>query len=196
MAFEDEPPDREYPYWPGWGTVGCGVVFFGLVGGIGVSLLPGGYERVQTGDLPTGIAMMIIGVFGIPTLGMAFLSFAGGIRDTFRPPLLRVTATALLLPAGARGDIPEDEYGEPISKELPHPETIPFSAIRRITRSGPRLNEVLEIKHDLSELPLQLKQHMMRVADFDDLEMALRVAVPTAFASALPPPSANGEPNR
>ena len=174
MAFEVESLDRAYPYWPGWGTVGCAIVFFGLVGGIGVSLLPGGYDRVQTGDLPTGIAMMVIGVFGIPTLGMAFLSFVGGIRDTFRPPLLRVTATTLLLPAGARGDPPEDEYGEPISKEPPQPETVPFSAIRRITRGGPRLNEILEVTHDLSTTPLQIKQHMMRAADFEDLEMVLR----------------------
>lgn len=197
MAFEGQQTDREYPYWTGWGTVGCAIVFFGLVGGVGVSLLPGGYDRVKTGDLPTGIAMMVIGLFGIPTLFMSFWSLVAGIRDTFRPPVLRVTSTALVLPIEARGDPPEDEYGEPVSQEPPQPEVVPFAAIRRVTRGGPRFNEVMEVTHDLSATPLQLRQHMMRAADFDELELVLRTAVPAAFVEPQPPapsPSANGEP--
>jgi hypothetical protein len=179
--------------------VGCAIVFFGLIGSVGVSLLPGGYDRVQTGDLPTGVAMMVIGVFGIPTLGMAVWSLIAGIRDTVRPPLLRVTATGLVLPFEARGDPPLDEYGEPISHEPPQPKAIPFSAIRSISRGGPRFNEVLEVKHELCALPLVLKQHMMRTADFDDLEMVLRAAVPAAFSVPqlpAPSPSANGDSHR
>jgi hypothetical protein len=195
MAFEDrEGEERAYPYWAGWHTVGCAILFFGLLGSIGVSLLPAGYERVQTGDLPTGIAMMVMGVFGIPTLAMAFLSLAGGIRDTFRPPLLRVTVTGLVLPIEARGDPPEDEYGEPIGDEPPQPETVPFAAIKWVKRGGPRLNEAMEIAHDLSKVELRIRQCMMRRADFDELEGALRDAVPAAFLSAPPEPQADTKP--
>ncbi len=189
MAFEDrEGEDRAYPYWAGWYTVGCAILFFGLLGSIGVALLPAGYERVQTGDLPTGIAMMVIGLFGIPTLAMSFLSLAAGVRDTFRPPLLRLTATAFLLPIEARGDPPEDEYGEPIGEEPPQPETVPFAAVRWIKRTGPRLNSALEVAHDLSQEALRIRQCMMRVADFDDLEAVLRAALPVAFLNAPPDP--------
>ena len=81
MAFEDAPQtEHAYPYWAGWHVVGCAILFFGLLGSIAVTLLPAGYERVQTGDLPTGIAMMVMGLFGIPTLAMSFLSLAAGIR--------------------------------------------------------------------------------------------------------------------
>jgi hypothetical protein len=189
MAFEDRAgEERAYPYWAGWHVVGCAILFFGLLGAIGVSLLPAGYERVQTGDLPTGVAMMVMGVFGIPTLGMAFLSMYAGVRDTFRPPLLRVTDAALMLPIEARGDPPEDEYGEPIGEEPPQPETVPFAAIRWIKRGGPRLNQMLVVAHDLSKAELQIRQCMMRSADFDELEAVLRAALPGAFLGAPPPP--------
>jgi hypothetical protein len=184
MASEELPPERAYPYRNGWHVVGCAVMFFGLVGGIGVSLFPTGYEKFRAGQLPTGIALMVIGVFGVPTLGMALWSLIKGVLDAFRPPLVRVTATALVLPTTARGEPPRDDYGEPISKEPPHPETLPFTAIRRAVRTGPRLNAVLEIVHDLSAAPLILQQHMMRVADFEELEQVLRAAVPGAFTVA------------
>jgi hypothetical protein len=187
MPPEDETPgERAYPYWAGWGTVGCAIVFFGLIGGIGVSLFPTGYEKFQAGELPTGIALMVIGIFGLPTLGMAVWSLIAGVRDTLRPPVLRVTAEALVLPIEARGEPPQDEHGEPIGTEPPQPETVPFAAIRRVTRGGPRRNEIMEVAHDLSEKPLQIKQHMMRVADFDELEKLLRTAVPGAFANTSP----------
>src|SRR5262245_19863852 len=188
MVDEDLSSERAYPYWAGWGVVGCAIVFFGLLGSIGVSLIPAGYDRVQSGQLPTGIAMIVLGVFGIPTLAMSFLSLAAGIRDTFRPPLLRVTATALVLPIEARGDPPQDEYGEPVSEEPPHPEPLPFTAIRWIRRIGPEHNQKLEIAHDLSEQTLSIDQYKMRAADFDDLEIVLRTAVPAAFLSAPPDP--------
>ncbi|MBN9121394.1 MAG: hypothetical protein J0I06_19955 [Planctomycetes bacterium] len=191
MALEQEPQvGPAYPYWAGWHTVGCAILFFGLLGSIGVSLLPAGYERVQTGDLPTGVAMMVMGVFGIPTLGMALVSICAGVRDTLRPPLLRVTATALVLPAEARGEPPQDEYGEPVSRDPPQPETVPFAAIRWVRRSGPRFNEELTIAHDLSTVELRIRQHMMRTADFDALEASLRAALPAAFLSAPPEPQA------
>jgi hypothetical protein len=188
QSENEQPADRGYPYWAGWHVVGCAILFFGLLGSIGVSLLPAGYERVQSGDLPTGVAMMVIGVFGIPTLGMAFLSIYAGVRDTFRPPLLRVTATALVLPIEARGEPPQDEYGEPIGEEPPHPETVPFTAIRWVKRSGPRFNAVLLVAHDLSEQELQIRECMMRSADFEELEGVLRAAVPAAFLIAPPEP--------
>jgi hypothetical protein len=189
MAFEDESPDtRAYAYWIGWHVAGCAILFFGLLGSIGVSLIPAGYERVQTGDLPTGIAMMVIGVFGIPTLGMAFLSIYAAVRDTFWPPLLRVTAVALVLPIEARGQPPQDEYGEPIGEEPPHPEQIPFTAVRWIKRAGPRLNDFLLVAHDLSKEELRLERRMMWGGDFEELESVLRAALPAAFLSAPPDP--------
>jgi hypothetical protein len=194
MAIEDESPDtRAYPYWAGWQVVGCAVLFFGLLGSIGVSLIPAGYERVQTGDLPTGVAMLVLGVFATPILGMAFLSIYAGLRDTFRPPVLRVTATALVLPIEARGEPPQDEYGEPIGEAPPQPETVPFSAIRWIKCSGPRFNHVLEIAHDLSKEALRIRECMMRVADFEELEVLLRGALPTAFLSAPPEPQTDAK---
>jgi hypothetical protein len=67
---------------------------------------------------------------------------------------------------------------------------VPFAAIRRVTRSGPRFNELLEVAHDLAAEPLTLRQHMMRAADFEELEKLLRAAVPQAFAEREP--SAHG----
>lgn len=178
----DAPAEHEYPYWAGWHVVGCAILFFGLLGSIAVALLPAGYERVQTGDLPTGIAMMVMGVFGIPTLAMSLLSLLGGIRDTFRPPLLKLTATAFVLPVEARGEPPQDEFGEPIGDEPPQPEVVPFAAVRRVARGGPPLAPVLLVTHGLSKVELRLERNMMRKADFDDLEAVLRAALPAAFA--------------
>ena len=184
MTSDQEKPARAYAYWVGWHVAGCAILFFGLLGSIGVALIPAGYERIQRGDLPTGVAMTVIGAFGIPTLGMAFLSIYAVVRDTFWPPVLRVTATALVLPTEARGEPPQDEYGEPIGDEPPHPEEIPFSAIRWIKRSGPRFNSELEIAHDLSKEGLRIRQHMMWRAEFEELEAVLRAALPAAFLSA------------
>ncbi len=187
MASEDQPPaEHAYPYWRGWQAVGCAVLFFGLIGSIGVSLIPAGYEKVQVGQLPTGIALLILGVLGIPTLMMSFFVLLAGIRDTFRPPLLRVTATALVLPIEARGEPPQDEYGEPVSDEPPHPQTLPFTAIRWVRRGGTRFNHTLEVAHELSESLVRIERYMMRPADFDALETVLRAALPEAFAAAPP----------
>jgi hypothetical protein len=182
MRSDELPAERAFAYRSGWHVVGCAVVFFGLVGGIGVSLFPTGYEKARAGQLPTGIALMVIGVFGLPTLGMALWSLVAGVRDALRPPLVRVTATALVLPPAARGEPPVDADGEPLGKEPPHPEAIPLAAIRSLTRSGPRFNGVLEIGYERGPEPLRLMQHMMRAADFDELERVLRAAVPGAFA--------------
>jgi hypothetical protein len=183
MAREGEPAERAFPYRTGWRVVGCAVLFFGLVGGIGVSLFPTGYEKFRAGDLPTGVALMVIGVFGLPTLGMALWSLAGGVRAALSPPLVRVTATTLVLPPAARGEPPQDEYGEPLSTDPPHPEAIPLAAIRRVVRSGPPLNAVLEIDHALGATPLKLDQCMMRLTDFDELERLLRAAAPAAVTT-------------
>lgn len=182
MTTESKPAtERAYPYWAGWHVVGCAILFFGLLGSIAVALLPAGYERFQTGDLPTGIAMMVMGLFGVPTLLMSVWSLIGGIRDTVRPPLLRVTADALLLPSEARGEPPQDEYGEPTSTEPPHPAAVPLASVRWVKRSGPPLNPVLLVSHGGATQPLELRRNMMRKGDFDDLEATLRAALPTAF---------------
>jgi hypothetical protein len=183
------PPDRAFPYWAGWHSVGCSVLLYGLIGSIGVSLFPTGYEKLQSGQLPTGIALMVMAAFGVPTLAMAFWSVIAGVRDTFRPPMVSVAATGLVLPRVVRGEPPEDEHGLP-TQEPPQPREVPFAAIRRVTRSGPRFNELLEVAHDLAAEPLTLRQHMMRAADFEELEKLLRAAVPQAFAEREP--SAHG----
>jgi hypothetical protein len=186
---EEAQPERAYAYWPGWHNVGCSVLLYGLIGSIGVSLFPTGVEKVRAGQLPTGVALIVLAIFGVPTLAMAVWSVISGVRDTFRPPRLRVTTTALILPQSARGEPLEDVHGLP-TKELQHPETIPFMAIRRVTRTGPRFNGVLDVTHDLSTTALKIYQHMMRAADFDELERILRAAAPDAFAGA--PPAAPG----
>lgn len=171
------PTGRAFPYRAGWHSVGCSMLLYGLIGSIGVSLFPTGYEKFRVGQLPTGIALMVMAAFGIPTLAMALWSFAVGVRDTLHPPLLRVTATGLVLPRSARGEPPQDEYGEPVSNEPPQPQVVPFAAVRGVTRSGPRFSELLEVTHDLCAEPLLLRQHMMRAADFEELEILLRAAV-------------------
>jgi hypothetical protein len=162
------------------------MLLYGLIGAIGVSLFPTGYQKMQAGQLPTGIALMVMAVFGVPTLAMAFWSLIAGVRDTFRPPLLRVTAAGLVLPRIARGEPPVDEHGLPVSNEPPQPEVLPFAAIRSVARSGPRFNAVMEVTHGLCPEPLQLRQHMMRTADFEELERLLRGEVPAAFAEREP----------
>jgi hypothetical protein len=184
MNFERDPEQvRAYPYRTGWHGVGCAVVLYGLIGAIVVSLFPAGYDRFESGQLPTGIALMMIGVLGVPTIGRALWFLIVGLRHAIRPPLVRVEATALLLPPGARGDPPLDEDGEQLSPEPPQPVAIPLAAIRRARRSGPRFNAILELTHDLSPVPLLLHQNMMRAADFEDLVRTLQRAVPAAFAA-------------
>jgi hypothetical protein len=183
MASEPAAPAaRAYPYWAGVHAACCSVVFFGAIGAIGTSFLPAGLERVREGQLPTGVAMMVLGAFGVPTLALALWYFLRAWFDAFRPPLLRLTPTALELPREARGEPPRDEYDQPTSTELPHPETVPLSAIRRAKCDGPERNRVLELVHDRSAEPLQLREHMMRAADFAELLAALRAAVPAAFS--------------
>ncbi|MDY3554519.1 hypothetical protein R5W24_003643 [Gemmata sp. JC717] len=184
MTLETAPTGRAYPYWSGWHMVGCSVLFFGLFGTFAVSLFPAGYDRVRTGDLPTGVAMMVFGVFGAPTLGMAIWSLVMGVRNTFRPPLLRLTADALVLPAEARGEPPRGEHGELLSQEPPQPEAVPLNAIRTVATNGGGHKRGLEVVHALSAQPLRIEAHMMSASDFNDLVARLQTAVPTAFAPA------------
>jgi hypothetical protein len=193
MALDGDTPERAYPYWAGWRVVGCLVFFFSILGGAGLFLLPLGYEKVRNDELPVGIALIIIGLFGLPLLFLALLSLIGGIRDTINPPLLRVTTTSLILPTNLREDSTEeelDERGEPKDPNQPpaHPEEIPFSAIRWIRREGPPNpgSDKLMIAHDLSQQTLVIEQPLMHAADFDELETVLRAALPKAFANAPP----------
>ena len=183
MASDHPAAERAYPYWSGWHVTGCAVVFFGLVGTVGVALIPAGYERVQRNQLPTGVAMMVLGVLGIPTLAMSLITLFGGVRNTVRPPLLRVTATALVLPLNLRESstaAEEDEFGAPKTVPPAHPAEVPFAAIRVVHRVGPPNpgSDKLVITYDLSAQPLVIEQAMMRAVDFDDLEAVLRAAVP------------------
>ena len=187
----DATLERAYPYRTGWRVIGCGVLMLGTLGTAALVLIPFGYERVQNGQMPIGVAMVVGGLFGIPMLFMAALTLYLGIRDSISPPLLRVTPTSLLLPESMRGTMPNDASGEPKpDATVPHPEEIPFSAIRWVRREGP-INpgsHKLVIVHDLAPTKLVIEQYMMRWGDFDELETVLRTAIPAAFAPAPPSP--------
>jgi hypothetical protein len=196
MAFEDEAPlERAYPYCGGWRVVCCMVVVFSMLGVGGMALMPVGCEKVQQGNLPIGIALAVIGCFGAPMILMAVAALSMGIRESIKPPLLRVTTTSLILPPNLRENSTteeQDEQGEPKNPNQPpaHPEEIPFRAIRWVRREGPHNpgNDKLLIVHDLSAQTLVIEQAMMNTADFDELETVLRRALPGVFTSAPPPP--------
>jgi hypothetical protein len=195
MAFEDDevPLERAYPYRTGWQSIGCLVVFLTLLGAGGTALIPFGCDKVRAGQMPIGIAFVVMGCFGAPMLLLALLALVSGIRETIRPPLLSVTPTALRLPMNLRENSTaeeQDERGEPKNLNAPpaHPEEIPFEAIRWVRREGP-INpgsHKLMIVHDLSAQTLVIEQAMMRPDDFDELETVLRAALPGVFTAAPP----------
>jgi hypothetical protein len=197
LADDETPLERAYPYRGGWKVAGCTALFFGLIGTGGTALISFGCDQVRGGMLPVGIAMMVIGLFGAPMLLLMIAAIAMGFRDAFRPPLLRVTPTALLLPPDLRGTAPEpmDKNGEPLPEPEgglppPHPEELPFTAIRWVRREGLPGSQKLLIVHALSAQTLELQQMMMDAAHFDELETVLRAAVPQAFGPApLPEPA-------
>jgi hypothetical protein len=181
-------PERAYPYRTGWQAVGCAVLFFGLIGGIGVSLFPTGVEKFQAGQLPTGIALIVIALFGLPTLAMALWTLFKGVSDAVRPPLLRVTTTALLLPPNLLESTAveeHDERGVPYRRPA-HPAELPFAALRWARREGPPNpgSDKLLVVHDLSAHTLVIEQAMMKQADFDELESVLHAARPDVFTTA------------
>lgn len=178
---------RAYPYHSGWRVLTCGAVFFGLLGAAGVVMLYAGYQQHLAGRLPIAVALWVIGLFGTPMLFFALFSVYAAVRDSVAPPLLRVTPGSLLLPAILRQPTCEpaadDERRDPPPA---HPEVVPFSAIRRVRREGGHApaSHRLTIVHDLSPQSLVIEAGLMNPADFDELESALRAAVPAAFAAA------------
>ena len=193
ITFDDDPaPERVYPYRTGWKVLGCTSLFLGLAGAAGMVLVPVCCDQWRNGNVAFGP----IAVLGAPctafSILMAVAAFLGAVRDAVRPALLRVTTTALLLPADAQGaPLEKDARGNPLTDgPRTHPEEIPFTAIRWVRReadTGGPGNDRLVIVHNLSAATLELQQTMMRSADFDELETVLRAAVPEAFA-ALPVP--------
>jgi hypothetical protein len=190
----DLSPERAYPYRSGCVVMGCGVVMFGIMGGVGAALMPFGWEQLRNGQMPLGVALLVISLFTTPMILLALLALGSAIRDTTRPPLLRVTPTSLLLPVSLRDVRPEqekqDERGEPKDPDPTpaHPEEIPFAAIRWVRRES-KVNpgsDRLLIVHDLAPTTLIVEQYMMRREDFDELETVLRAAIPAAFAPAPP----------
>lgn len=183
---------RDFPYRSNWRVMGCSFVFFGLLGTIGCALLPFGWEKLQSGLLPLGVAYMVIGLFGIPMVLMAGGTLVTAIRQGIRPPLVRVTASALLVPHNLRKEstpVVHDEHGATMPRPAPvHPEEIPFAAIRSVRREGPRHpgSDRLLIAHALAPCELIVQQFMMRAGDFDALESALRSTIPAAFTPDPP----------
>jgi len=185
----DPALERAYPYRTGWRSIGCGVLMFGAIGAAAVALIPSGWEKIQNGAMPVGVAMVVGGLFGLPMLFMAVVGLIAGVRESFAPPLLRVTPTSLLLPGGLKGTPEKDEDGNPKPGAAPpHPDEIPFSAIRWVRREGPVNpgSHKLVIVHDLAPVTLVVEQYMMNWGDFDELEAVLRAAIPAAFAPAPP----------
>jgi hypothetical protein len=173
-----------YPYSTSLRAIGCAALVFALLGGAGAAMLPFGYEQLRAGKMPLGVALMVVGLFTLPLLFFSFSTLYSGIRDYIRPPLVRVTTTALLLPPAPRACRPDqekqDERGEPKDLDPPtHPEAIPFAAIRALYRES-KINpgsDRLVIVHDLASIRLVIEQCMMRPADFDDLERVLRASL-------------------
>jgi hypothetical protein len=192
----DPTLERAYSYCSGWRVMGCGVLMFGTVGGAAIALIPFGYEKIQNGAMPIGVAMMVAGLFGAPMLFMAVFALFSGIREAISPPLLRVTPHSLLLPKSLKGMTETGESGsrDPDAPPTTQPDEIPFSAIRWVRREGP-INpgsHKLVIVHALAPITLVIEQHMMKWGDFDELEAVLRTAIPAAFAPAPPTPPAAG----
>jgi hypothetical protein len=180
----DRPPEHAYSYCTSLRAIGCAALVFALLGGAGAAMLPFGYEQLQAGKMPLGIALMVVGLFTLPLLFFSCSTLYTGIRDRIRPPLVRVTPTALCLPPVPRQCRPEQEKqgdrGEPKDLDPPvHPEAIPFAAIRALYRES-KINpgsDRMVIVHDLAPIRLVIEQYMMHPADFDDLERVLRASL-------------------
>ena len=141
----DPSSERAYPYSTSLRAVGCAALVFALLGGAGAAMLPFGYEQLRAGKMPLGVALMVVGLFTLPLLFFSFSTLYSGIRDRIRPPLVRVTPTALYLPPTPRDCRPEqekqDDRGEPedldpprIRRRFPSP---PFARCNARARSTP-----------------------------------------------------------
>ena len=93
----DPATECAYPYCTGLRAVGFAALVFALLGGAGAAMLPFGYEQLRAGKMPLGVALMVVGLFTLPLLFFAFSTVYSGIRDRIRPPLVRLTPTALVV---------------------------------------------------------------------------------------------------
>lgn len=191
MASDGEPLERAYPYRAGFKAMGCAFLVFGTIGAGGLSLIPLGCGQVRGGNAPLGALICLGAALTAPMALLAVGALVVGVRDTFAPPVLKVTPGAVRLPHDLRGAyLNKTADGEPdTSGPRTHPEEVPFAAIRWARReagTGPG-NDRLLIVHTLGTATLELHQSMMRAADLDELETILRAAVPEAFV-ALPVP--------
>ena len=196
MTFEDDVPlERVYPYRTSLSAFGCGFLMCAAVAAAGIALVPVCCEQWRNGNVAFGA----LTVLGAPCTAFAILfavvSFIAAVKEAIRPPVLRVTTTALVLPESARGlALEKDARGNP-KRDGPHthPEEVPFTAIRWVRREGETETgsgrDRLLVVHDLSPVTLELHQAMMRAADFDELETVLRAAVPGAFTALPTPPT-------
>ena len=199
ITFDDDPPERVYPYRTGWKVFGCTSLMLGLAGAAGTVLVPVCCDQWRNGNMAFGALALLGAPCTLMSLVLAVAAFASGVRESIRPPLLRVTTTAVLLPEQTRGaPLEKDAQGNPQPDgPLTHPEEIPFTAIRWIRRetgTGGPGNDRLVIVHTLSAATLELQQSMMLSADFDELETVLRAAVPEAFVALPVPQSPPPEP--
>jgi hypothetical protein len=176
--------DRVYPYRGNPLIMGCGVTFFVLAGCAAFTMIPLGLNRVNTGDAAAGYVLLAVGVANALLLFIGSVGAWMLVRDVAARPSLRLTPTSLVLPEWLRGRREMDDRGEPLGNWQP-PE-IPFTAIRWARRERGRAGDCLLIVHALGPNTLVLDRSRMRRADFDELDAALRTAIPAAFATAPP----------
>lgn len=193
MASDPDPGlERDYRYRAGCGVMGCAFLFVAGLGAGGCALVPVGCEQFRNGQKVLGGVLVGVGVVVSPLTLMAVLVLGMALRDLTRPPLLRVTPTALWLPKSLRGEVTKDSTTEdtpppdPTNLLRQQPEEIPFATIRWVRREvGPVARaERLVIVHDLSPTRLTIEISMMRTEDFEELETVLRAAIPRAFLAA------------
>src|SRR5262245_22170967 len=178
MEFEEEalpelPLERAYPYRTSWKITGCLSLFFAAVGLGGLALTQFGCDLMRNGMGWLGCGVVLVGLFVAITLLLSVVAIGVGIKDIISPDLIRVTLTALSLPESLRGfDRSEEAQKQDPPKPPKQPEEIPFSAIKWVRRGTSRTpdHDRLLVVHDLSEHTLKIDQHMMRPADFDELE--------------------------
>ena len=140
MATEtrlDSSSRRAIPTAPVCVRSALAALVFALLGGAGAAMLPFGYEQLRAGKMPLGVALMVVGLFTLPLLFFSFSTLYSGIRDRIRPPLVRLTPTALYLPptppTPGRSRKSKTIAVSPKTSIRPRiRETIPLIAIRRV----------------------------------------------------------------
>lgn len=180
--------EHAYPLRVGCAAQGCAVAFLAVIGSAAAATLPAGVLMVQGGQLPLGLLLCVLSVIGLPALIFAVILSLTGIREVLNPEQLFVTKESLVLPPKMRGAVPDAKGNVPPNAPAPQPLVLPFTAIRTV-KGGDSTGVRLRIEHDLATGPLVIHEFLLTVPDFENLEAALREAVPGAFVADPPKPA-------